>query len=144
MRAFVFAAALLLASALPAAAYPMYVFFDSGSTELTVEGRALIADFLKVYEEVQGTKILLEGHTDSLEAANADAVTLSLRRVEVVKQELVRLGIKAEEISLRALANTNPAVPTGPRQAEPQNRRVYLQIADGNLQADPNQPPPIG
>ena len=51
---------------------------------------------------------------------------LSQRRAEAVAAELVRHGIRTEQIAFRAFGETRPLVPTRDGVRETQNRRVEI------------------
>jgi outer membrane protein OmpA-like peptidoglycan-associated protein len=53
---------------------------------------------------------------------------LSARRAETVGQALIERGIPAEDISLEAMGEEDPLVPTEDGVPEPQNRRVVIQF----------------
>ena len=52
------------------------------------------------------------------------------RRADVVKAELARLGIAANQISTIAKGESQPLVPTADGVREPQNRRVEIVFSE--------------
>ena len=53
-------------------------------------------------------------------------MALSLRRANAVRDELVREGVAASDISIVALGESHPMVPTADGVREAQNRRVEI------------------
>ena len=74
---------------------------------------------------VQVTRIEVGGHTDTSGTA-AYNQALSVRRAQAVSNELVRLGVPREAITVQGYGETRPLVPTADGVREPQNRRVEI------------------
>jgi OmpA-OmpF porin, OOP family len=102
------------------------VFFDRGSVEIDERGRQLIAEAARTLGAATGTtRIEMGAHADR-SGSSAYNQRLSQRRAEAVAAQLVRHGVKAEQITLRAFGETRPLVPTQDGVREPQNRRVEI------------------
>jgi len=101
------------------------VFFDWDRADLTDRARQIIADAAGASRRVQTTRIEVAGHADRSGTPQYNQ-RLSQRRAEVVANELVRQGVKREEIAVTALGETRPLVPTADGVREPQNRRVEI------------------
>jgi outer membrane protein OmpA-like peptidoglycan-associated protein len=73
----------------------------------------------------RSTRIEVTGHTDR---AGSDAynMALSLRRANAVKDQLVREGIAANQITVMGRGESQPLLPTADGVREPQNRRVEI------------------
>ena len=67
------------------------------------------------------------GHTDRVGAVPYHD-TLSLRRAERVRDELVKVGIAAERIRVAGRGEREPLVATPDEVAEPRNRRVEITV----------------
>lgn len=104
------------------------VFFDTGKTALKPGARntlAKIADQLRINEN---TRILVEGHTDSVgsEALNQ---SLSEKRAAVVRDYIVSRGVPAGRITTTGLGESSPVATNDTAAGRQQNRRVELVIA---------------
>jgi outer membrane protein OmpA-like peptidoglycan-associated protein len=72
-------------------------------------------------------EIVVIGHTDRVGAVPYNDA-LSLRRAERVRDELVKVGITADRISVAGRGEREPLVPTPDEVAEPRNRRVEINV----------------
>lgn len=101
------------------------VFFGFDSAVLSEEARLVIRSAVNYANTAGASQIELSGHTDR--SGNVDYnLRLSQRRVEAVRDELVRLGIASENISLDWRGEARPMVNTGDGVREGQNRRVEI------------------
>ncbi len=114
-----------VATPAPAPARTYLVFFDWDKADLTDKAKAIIADAADASTKVQTTQIAVNGYTD-LSGTAAYNQKLSVRRAEAVAAELVRLGVKRDEIDIKGFGESNPLVPTAAGVREPQNRRVEI------------------
>lgn len=71
------------------------------------------------------TRIEVGGHTDNAEASRSLA-EVSERRARAVAEWLIAAGIPREYVFVTGYGARELLVPTQPRQAEPQNRRVEI------------------
>ena len=115
----------------PAAARTYLVFFDWDSAELTARARQIVADAAQNAMHVRTTRLEVDGYADSSHALPGRSgqdynLSLSLRRTDAVRAELVRDGVAAAAIQVHGYGDTNLLVPTGPNVREPQNRRVEI------------------
>ncbi|MFN3076697.1 MAG: OmpA family protein [Alphaproteobacteria bacterium] len=101
------------------------VFFDFDRAVLTPEARKIIAAAATNVGKVHSTQIDVTGHTDLSGAAKYN-MTLSQKRADAVKAELVRLGVSARDIAITAKGKSTPMVSTADGAREPQNRRVEI------------------
>ena len=131
------AAATQPAQALPPPCTPWgLVFFDSGSAAITSQARGILGNLVSAFSHGGGAHpIALRGHADRVgdEAAN---IHLSYRRAEAVRDYLLAQGVVSSRISIAALGESAPLVPTADGVAEPQNR--YVEFAQ-QLPADEAQ-----
>jgi len=103
------------------------VLFDVNSTAVKPGAQTEIrrvADVLYRYPE---TRIRVEGHTDST-GGEAYNQTLSERRAESVKNELVAQNIQAERIQTIGFGLTRPVATNETPEGRQQNRRVQIFI----------------
>lgn len=108
-----------------AAARSYLVFFDWDKAILTDRARQIVSDAAMASKKVQTTRIEVNGYTDTSGTAVYNK-GLSVRRAQAVAAELVKDGVKKEEIFISGFGETHPLVPTGPGVREPQNRRVEI------------------
>jgi outer membrane protein OmpA-like peptidoglycan-associated protein len=103
------------------------VFFDFDKADLTAIAQDTIRKAAAAYKTKGGAQIKASGHTDR---AGTDAynMALSLRRVNAVRDMLVREGVAESDISTVALGEGQPMVPTADGVREAQNRRVEIVI----------------
>ncbi|HEU0199945.1 MAG TPA: OmpA family protein [Burkholderiaceae bacterium] len=107
------------------------VLFDSSQSRLLPAGSSnmvKLADFFKRNPERTAS---IEGHTDSVGAADAN-YTLSERRANAVRTALVNLGVPADRLSTRAHGEDNPVADNGTAAGRQMNRRVEIVFARQN------------
>ncbi|QCE32371.1 OmpA family protein [Acetobacteraceae bacterium] len=114
----------------PAAQRTYMVFFDWNSTALTPRAREIIGLAARNSTNVQYTKILVKGYSDTsgetIKGGPSYNDNLSYRRADNVKAELVHDGVAAGLVSVKGLGATNLLMPTGPGVRDAQNRRVEI------------------
>ena len=117
----------LAAPSSPPPAKTLVVFFDFDKARLTGEGEKVIGDAARAVNDDGYGQVTLTGHCDAVgtEPYNDE---LSARRAEVVRDELVRLGVLGSLISFEGRGTRNPLVRTGRGVREPQNRRVVIDL----------------
>jgi OmpA-OmpF porin, OOP family len=115
-------------AALPPRPQTFLVHFEDASDVLTA---ASDAEFTRIFAEIAlrpGSEILITGHTDSVGSIHYND-QLSLQRAQRVRMELIRRGIRPEQIeSVAGRGKREPLVPHGPGVPEPKNRRVEISV----------------
>jgi OOP family OmpA-OmpF porin len=103
------------------------VFFDFDKSDLTAASRTIIQNAANAFRSGNRTRITATGHADR---AGPDAYNqrLSERRAAAVRDELVRLGVPANVITISGRGESQNLVPTADGAREPQNRRVEIVI----------------
>jgi OOP family OmpA-OmpF porin len=101
------------------------VFFDWDKSILTDRARSIVADAAQTSAKVQTTRIEVNGNADT-SGTPAYNQGLAMRRAQSVAAELVKNGVKKEQIAILSFGDTHLLVPTGPGVREPQNRRVEI------------------
>jgi outer membrane protein OmpA-like peptidoglycan-associated protein len=103
------------------------VFFDFDSTSLKSQALQNIGALANRLRTLGPRNLTVGGHTDR---AGSDSYNqdLSLRRANVVKAELVRLGYPADDITVIGLGEAMPLVGTADGVGEEQNRRVEVRV----------------
>lgn len=84
-----------------------------------------LASVLKAHPEL--TRILVEGHTDSIGDRNYN-VQLSAKRANAVVKALVERGVAAERLRAEGIGPDRPLLPNDTRPNRIKNRRVELHI----------------
>ena len=103
--------------------YPFSIFFNKGSYDLRDgRDRVNLEEFAKAAKE-NGYKIVLRGTCDSATASNAFNKTLAENRCNKVKQELVKLGVPENNITINPVGGVKELNPTE------YDRRVLIQLS---------------
>ena len=110
---------------LPAPEKAITLHFDEARDELTAESQAQIADILSAIKELHSALISVTGHTDTT-GDSADNYKLGLRRAQRVARTLEDAGVDASYLFVESHGDADLLVATGPRTAEPLNRRVEV------------------
>jgi outer membrane protein OmpA-like peptidoglycan-associated protein len=109
---------------------PLRLGFRPGSAILGTAAAEQLREVAQALQDgsLAGSRIQIEGHTDSVEGRTRKArVEISLRRAEAVKEVLVRrYGIPAGRLSVAGFADDNPLQPNGTEAGRAVNRRVEL------------------
>ena len=102
------------------------LFFDRDSAELSERQRGLVADAVeRLVADKAIARIDFPAHPDRSGGPSYNQ-RLSQRRAEAVAAELVRQGIRPENIAAQSFGEGRPMVPTRDGAVEPQNRRVEI------------------
>src|SRR5581483_5725932 len=81
--------------------------FDFNKATVKPEGREIVASAVKTLKDNPDTKVVVEGHTDSI-GSDAYNQKLSLRRANAVRDLLVHEGIDAARIRTEGLGKSHP------------------------------------
>jgi OOP family OmpA-OmpF porin len=73
----------------------------------------------------QSIRVYIDGHTDWRNSVRYNA-WLSQRRAEFIQRELVKRGVAAERMTIRAFGECRPAADNTTEEGMTQNRRVEL------------------
>jgi outer membrane protein OmpA-like peptidoglycan-associated protein len=111
----------------PAPVKTFIVFFDFNKSDLTSEAQNVVAEAVKTAGQTNAVRIVVTGHTDTV-GSDTYNQALSIRRAETVKNEMIREGMKADEISTVGKSFHDPLVATGSGVREPQNRRAVIDL----------------
>lgn len=114
-------------AALPGEPAKFLLYFLEGKDELTPESDEEVEKIFADLATRSAPEILVIGHTDAVGAGQYND-KLSLQRAERVRAELVRRGIPEERITVTGRGKREPLVPTADGVAEPQNRRVEINV----------------
>ena len=103
------------------------VYFEFDKHNLTPEARRVLDAAIAAAKAGGPAQITVIGNTD-LAGTNSYNQVLSARRAEAVRRYMVEHGIDGNEIDVRAMGETAPAVRTANGVREPRNRRVEIII----------------
>ena len=103
------------------------VYFNNDTTDLTDESKAKIDAIYNDILTYPAAEILVVGHTDT-QASEAYNIALSNRRAELIRENLIEVGINPEIISTEGRGETDLLVPTDDNVSEVRNRRVVIDV----------------
>ena len=103
------------------------LYFIEGKDVLTDESKQLVETSLVEIAKRPVPDVLIVGHTD-LVGSHASNDVLSRQRAELIRNEMIRLGIDPKNIAVIARGKREPVVPTADGVAEPKNRRVEVVV----------------
>jgi len=106
-----------------------YVFFETGSANLTDLSKYEISNVAQAMKDFGTMKIELGGHTDA--TGNADAnMTLSDARANAVRNELIKLGVPADRLTAAGYGQEVPFATNDTEEGRAQNRRTEIKILE--------------
>ncbi len=103
------------------------VFFVQSKAELRPESYPELDRLVKIMKDNPTIEIELSGHTDNRGAANAN-LELSEKRVDAVKDYLIKKGISIKRITGRGYGGSRPIAPSDTEENRQRNRRVEFKI----------------
>ncbi|PIE22088.1 MAG: hypothetical protein CSA62_14010 [Planctomycetota bacterium] len=106
------------------------LLFPSGRTELTAEGKKTLASLMPLLRERRQLRIV--GHTDTDPIKHSDwksNLDLSSARAVAVAEELRKLGVAYEQMSVMGFGSARPASDAEPRD-KAKDRRVEIYLVD--------------
>lgn len=111
----------------PAAPKQFLVFFGFNKSNLTTEAHRVIAEAAETARKTGSASIAVIGHADTVGSKN-DNQTLSERRANTVRSDLVANGIAGGMITTMGRGEAELLVQTGDNVKEPQNRRATIDL----------------
>ena len=119
------------ASAVPQRTEPgrYWVFFAWNRADLPPDGRKVVEEAAQSFLRTGSARISLVGSADRT-GSPAYNEKLSARRADAVRAELVRLGVPADAIAIRAEGENAPIVATAAGVREPLNRYVAIDFPE--------------
>ncbi|XAH24425.1 OmpA family protein [Xylophilus sp. GW821-FHT01B05] len=109
----------------PPASQRFVLYFQFGTTQLTLESAHTLSAILDAATQHPGGEILVIGHTDTLGTLELND-RLSLQRANEVRDMLIARQFPAERLEASGRGKRDPAVPTRDAVAEQRNRRVEI------------------
>ena len=106
-----------------------WVFFAWNRADLPPDGRKVVEEAAQSFLRTGSARISLVGSADRT-GSPAYNEKLSARRADAVRAELVRLGVPADAIAIRAEGENAPIVATAAGVREPLNRYVAIDFPE--------------
>ncbi|MEW5908400.1 MAG: OmpA family protein [Thermodesulfobacteriota bacterium] len=103
------------------------LYFTTGTTSLTDESKAHLHEVLAEVRKRLPCDVYIAGHTDTVGKKDLN-IKLSFERAEIVKNELVRIGVDSILIKVAAHGESDLLISTSDEVEEPRNRRVEVFI----------------
>jgi outer membrane protein OmpA-like peptidoglycan-associated protein len=101
--------------------------FPSGRSDLPEKSLPLLSKVKAITDELNPSRITVEGHTDSTGQAKSN-LTLSQDRADSVATYLETTGVDSDKIEAVGRGDKKPIAPNKARQGRAQNRRVDIII----------------
>lgn len=114
----------------PATAARKLVFrvnFDFDKYNIRSDARPILDEAVTILKEEDAEVIIAEGHTDSI-GTDQYNMRLSTRRANAVRDYLVKQGISASRITIKAYGETRPVATNDTADGRAQNRRVEIRF----------------
>ena len=102
-----------------------FVHFGFNKSNLTKEAKKILDNASEVLNKYPDATIKLGGHTDSIGSINYNQ-KLSVKRANVVRDYLVKKGVKESQITAEGFGKTKPIAPNNTAKGRAQNRRTEI------------------
>ena len=103
----------------------LYINFDTGKADLKPDGRATVAEIVKMLKSAPSMKVGIEGHTDNVGQPSANKA-LSEARARSVMAAVVAGGVEAGRLSAAGFGQEKPIADNRGEEGRARNRRVEL------------------
>lgn len=103
------------------------IIFDASSAEIARIALPELQRLRDILQENPSVSIRLEGHTDN-KSKSRSSMNLARRRIQSVKDFLVKNGIAGSRVDLKAFGGGNPLYRHGTPEAHQANRRVEVRV----------------
>lgn len=121
-------------------ALPASVLFDSGSADLSEDGKKAAADVARILASVRGRRFIVGGHTDNVPAVKEykSNWALSTARAVTVLEALMRAGMDPTRLVAAGYAEFDPVSANSSAEGRQKNRRIEI-ILEPYLVAPPDE-----
>lgn len=108
---------------------PMDLYFATGSADYlqTPDNQKFLAEATKYLATHPDKKLVLTGHTDNVGADDTN-MRLSEKRAGAVKEQFVKAGMNAEQLSVLAKGESEPQADNNTPEGRKANRRVAIVV----------------
>ena len=103
----------------------LYINFDTGKSDLKADGKATVAEIVKMLKAAPTMKVAIEGHTDNVGQPAANKA-LSEARARSVMSAVVAGGIDAKRLTAAGFGQEKPIADNRGEEGRAKNRRVEL------------------
>jgi outer membrane protein OmpA-like peptidoglycan-associated protein len=103
------------------------IFFEVASSVLNPESEVEIDFIASWMKQNSGWSFEISGHTDNI-GKELDNQLLSLKRAEIVKNTLIKRGVKAELLFNKGYGSKKPVASNSTQEGRAQNRRTELKV----------------
>jgi outer membrane protein OmpA-like peptidoglycan-associated protein len=103
--------------------------FAFGAAKVPPNAKPTIDQLASTLKSNPGAKVVIEGYTDNV-GSPAYNQTLALERAQAVRSALVREGVEAGRITVRAHGEENPIASNDTKEGRRENRRAEVIIGD--------------
>jgi outer membrane protein OmpA-like peptidoglycan-associated protein len=101
------------------------IHFDTGKAAILPDSENILGEIVKLLQQNEDLKLLVEGHTDNQGNAAANQA-LSEKRAQAVVAWLTAHGVQAARLSAKGFGRTKPLTDNGTEDGRAKNRRVEL------------------
>jgi chemotaxis protein MotB len=121
-------------------ALPASVLFDSGSADLSDDGKKAVGEVARVLVSVPRRRFMVGGHTDNVPAVKEykSNWSLSTARAVTVLEALMRAGMDPTRLVAAGYAEYDPVASNGSNEGKQKNRRIEI-ILEPYLVAPPDE-----
>jgi chemotaxis protein MotB len=107
---------------------PASVLFDSGSAELSEDGKKAVIEVAHVLANVPQRRFVVAGHTDAVPAVKEykSNWALSSARAVTVLEALIRAGLSPARLAAAGYAEFDPVATNGSAPGRQKNRRIEI------------------
>jgi len=109
--------------------FPEAALFEVGKADLKPEGQQKIHEYREIAKDELSSayKVIITGYTDNTGGPDYNA-TLSLQRVEAVRDSLISLGADASRFEVSGAGDAKPIADNSSEEGRAQNRRVEVAV----------------
>lgn len=109
---------------------PIRLYFNTGQStiELTQQEKIKLGQIIDYLNHIEGSKILITGHTDNTTGPNHSNEYHSLKRAEFAKNYLISNGVSANKILAEGKAEKMPIATNETDEGRAKNRRTEISI----------------
>jgi outer membrane protein OmpA-like peptidoglycan-associated protein len=111
----------------PARPVSFTLYFTTGTTELTPQSKAALAQVRERIKSFPAAQVTVVGHTDRVGTPESNDA-LSLKRAGAIREVLVGIGIARDAIEIVGRGERELLVQTADGKAEERNRRVEIKL----------------
>lgn len=103
------------------------ILFDTGKADLKPQANENLGKMAAILKKYPENVLTIKGYTDNTGSAAINK-TLSEKRADAVKTQLIAGGVPANTISTLGMGPSNPVAPNTSNDGRAQNRRVEVEI----------------